>query len=1038
MKTSSLNYILGLDLGIASVGWAVVEIDEIGNVIRLIDLGVRTFDAAETGKGEGLNLVRKSARATRRLIYRKAQRVRELRYLFKNEGLIDDVKANHKLPNNVWELRVKGLDQKLNNEEWAAILLHFVKHRGFKSSRKHQPKNDEKQGQLIKGINDNKTFLASELYRSPAELAIKKFYAEDGYIRNQRQYQHTFGRDELAAECALLFETQRKLGNPFSSKEFESKWGSIFNKQKKALSKDDMLKMVGICTFENPKYGLTEQKRAAKNTYSTERFVAIQRLQNLRIIENGEEKGLTDNEFQKILSLGYELKSGISYAQIRKELNLSENAFFKGLQYSKDTQKTENSLFLNFKFYHTLRSTLLSNNLELEWSEISKNNKLMDKIGTELSLCKNQDEFLGSLKKELSENVLNILYENITFDKFIHISLVALYKLLPLMEKGYSYVQAYTEIYGKPQIDDKKILPAIPVDDIHNPVVLRSLTQARKVINGIIRLYGSPNRIHIELSRELGKSKQDRDIIKRQNDKNRDNNDRYIKEIREHFGFEPKPKDVLKYRLFMQQNSNCIYSGKGIRYERLFEDNYVEIDHVLPLSRSWDDSFNNKVLVLKAENQNKGNLIPYEWLDGKNNSLQWREFIARVNGFENLSYSKKQNLIAHKINEDEFKLRNLNDTRYIAKYLKKHIEDNLIVLGKGRNVLTTSGRITDLLRKVWGLNKNRNLNDRHHALDAVVIACTNSKYIQQITEDIQYNRICRFTGKPKRTIFMPWEHFTENVNIRVFSESPKLELENRLPDYPQYNHEFVQPLFVSRMPIRKMTGQGHEAKLRSARKLDTEGKSIKKEFLTDLTLKNLENMMNKEREPELYQALVEHFKKYGEKTKEKFFKKGGTEVKSIRICKTQNKFVDLGNKTIADNGDIVRTDLFLKGKKYYFVNIYAWQVAEGVLPKETTTGNLLDDSYIFQFSLFKNDLLEIPHPKDEDKSIFAYFIRPDDERRWILKFHDNAKIPNIYGKKDETSIRLSIQGQKFIRKYQVDELGKNIRPCRPTKRQHVR
>ncbi|AHG84448.1 hypothetical protein F543_15860 [Bibersteinia trehalosi USDA-ARS-USMARC-189] len=98
----------------------------------------------------------------------------------------------------------------------------------------------------------------------------------------------------------------------------------------------------------------------------------------------------------------------------------------------------------------------------------------------------------------------------------------------------------------------------------------------------------------------------------------------------------------------------------------------------------------------------------------------------------------------------------------------------------------------------------------------------------------------------------------------------------------------------------------------------------------------------------------------------------------------------------------------------------------------------MDNSYEFQFSLFKNDLLEIPHPKNENDSILAYFIRPDDERRWILKFHDNAKIPDIYGKKDETSIRLSIQGQKFIKKYQVDELGKNIRPCRPTKRQGVR
>ena len=818
--------------------------------------------------------------------------------------------------------------------------------------------------------------------------------------------------------------------------------------QKPALSGEAILKMLGKCTFEN-------EYKAAKHTYSAERFVWITKLNNLRIQENGLERALNDNERLALMKQPYE-KAKLTYAQVRSILNLSDEAIFKGLRYSGEDKKAieTKTVLMEMKAYHQIRLALEKNNLKTEWAELKVNSSLLDEIGTAFSLYKTDEDISAYLAGKLSQPVLNALLENLNFDKFIQLSLKALHKILPLMKQGLRYDEACAEIYGdhygKKTEENHLLLPQIPADEIRNPVVLRTLTQARKVINGVVRLYSSPARIHIETGREVGKSYQARRELEKRQEENRKQREKAISEIKTlfpNFSGEPKAKDILKMRLYYQQNAKCLYSGKPLELHRLLEQGYVEIDHALPFSRTWDDSFNNKVLVLANENQNKGNLTPFEWLDGKNNSERWKAFKALVETSA-FPYTKKQRILSQKLDEKGFIERNLNDTRYVARFLCNFIADNMHLTGEGkRKVFASNGQITALLRGRWGLAKSREDNDRHHALDAVVVACSTVAMQQKITRFVRFEegnvftgeRVDRETGEIIPLYFpAPWELFREEVEIRIFSDDPKLELENRLPDRPQANHKFVQPLFVSCMPIRKVTGKGHKETLRSPQKLN-EKRSIKKERLIDLKLKDLEKMVNKEREQELYQALKEHILKYGEHSKEKFFKKGGAEVKSIRLWKTQDKYVKLNNgRAIADNGDIVRVDLFKKEKKYHAVNIYAWQVAKGILSQETTTGLVIDESYIFQFSLFKNDLVKIPNPNNKSEYLFAYFIRPDDEPRWILKLQDNAIIPDGFSKKEKNSFRLSFQNQLFIEKYHIDELGRNILLCKPSKRQAVR
>ena len=1053
MENKNLHYILGLDLGIASVGWSVVEIDEKENPLRLIDVGVRTFERAEVPKtGESLALSRRLARSARRLTQRRIARLKKAKRLLKSENIL--LSTDERLPHQVWQLRVEGLDRKLERQEWAAVLLHLIKHRGYLSQRKNESKSENKElGELLSGVASNHELLQQATYRTPAELAVKKFEVEEGHIRNQQgAYTHTFSRLDLLAEMELLFSRQQHFGNPFASEKLLENLTALLMWQKPALSGEAILKMLGKCTFE-------DEYKAAKNTYTAERFVWITKLNNLRIQENGLERALSDNERLALMEQPYD-KNRLFYSQVRSILKLSDEAIFKGLRYSGEDKKAieTKAVLMEMKAYHQIRKVLEGNNLKAEWAELKANPTLLDEIGTAFSLYKTDEDISAYLAGKLSQPVLNALLENLSFDKFIQLSLKALYKLLPLMQQGLRYDEACREIYGdhygKKTEENHHFLPQIPAEEIRNPVVLRTLTQARKVINGVVRLYGSPARIHIETGREVGKSYKDRRELEKRQEENRKQRENAIKEFKEyfpHFAGEPKAKDILKMRLYKQQNAKCLYSGKPIELHRLLEKDYVEVDHALPFSRTWDDSFNNKVLVLANENQNKGNLTPFEWLDGKHNSERWRAFKALVETSA-FPYAKKQRILSQKLDEKGFIERNLNDTRYVARFLCNFIADNMHLTGEGkRKVFASNGQITALLRGRWGLAKSREDNDRHHALDAVVVACSTVAMQQKITRFVRFEagdvftgeRIDRETGEIIPLHFpTPWQFFKQEVEIRIFSDNPKLELENRLPDRPQANHEFVQPLFVSRMPTRKMTGQGHMETVKSAKRLN-EGISMIKMPLTKLKLKDLELMVNREREKDLYDALKARLEAFNDDPAkafaEPFMKKGGAIVKSVRVEQVQKSgvLVREGNG-VADNASMARVDVFTKDGKYFLVPIYTWQVAKGILPNKAVIQGKDEEDWAdmsdatFKFSLHQNDLVKLVTKK---KTIFGYFNGLDRATGSIaIKEPDLEKTKAKGGIYQSAGIKLALSFEKF----QVDELGKNIRLCKPSKRQAVR
>ena len=469
----------------------------------------------------------------------------------------------------------------------------------------------------------------------------------------------------------------------------------------------------------------------------------------------------------------------------------------------------------------------------------------------------------------------------------------------------------------------------------------------------------------------------------------------------------PSGQDILKYRLYEEQGCKCAYSLKPFDLNKLFEPNYTQIDHIIPYSKCFDDSMNNKVLVFTKENQEKRNRLPYEYFG--HNEERWHEFENYVLSQYKTNRAKAERLLKKKFTEEEekdWKSRNLNDTKYISAFVYNLIKDNLLFAGGGnkKKVTAVNGRITSYLRKMWGLNKIREEGDKHHAMDAAVIACVTDGMIHKITQ-FNYGKECLFRTSGFFTN-ADGEILTEEEYDKEFGKKMaqpyncfSKELEYRLEKDPKYFTEFfvkqdytdeeidgLKPVFVSRRVSKKAKGQIHDATIRSAREFEN-GKVISRVPLTKLKLAKdkdgnlfIKNYYKPEDDKLLYNKLLTRLIEYDGNAeiafKEPVYKpkSDGTDgplVKKVKIIENATTgFVLNKVKGVTDNGEMIRIDVFSKDGKYYAVPVYVKDFYTGKLPNKAVVANKpysewkeVDGSYEFLFSLYKNDLVYIRHRK---------------------------------------------------------------------------
>lgn len=1116
-----MSYVLGLDLGIASVGWSIVEPGK-----RIIDLGVRVFKKAETDKeGEPLNLIRRESRLSRRRLYRRAHRLNRLLNFLISSGLIhskDEVLKNV-YNENPWALRTLGLNSVLTNNQLARVIYHICKHRGFYWASSADDGEADK-GKIKNSLSSNQKLMKEKCYKTVGQMIFSEY---PNCQRNKSgEYSKSLPRTDLDIELREIFKAQQSFSNPIVTKDFISailgsgdrKTGFLWE-QRPALQGEDLLKMVGHCRFEK------DELRAPAANFYAEQLVWLTRINNLRVYdENSQERPLTKEEHDLILNMPLEMKSDIKYSYLTSafvKANLWKPGQFKykSVDYEQKTQKKkksaepsditksskknpEDKVFYKCSHLHEIRK-VLGSSLSAEW----------DKIRTEVLAGKyeryNRIAYVLTVYKEDSDVIEHLsLYESRTlieallpvrFNGFVSLSEKSLKKIIPYMVLGKRYDEACSEAgykhykQNQAKVKKSKYLPSLfsgrepngtlifneDLGDIpRNPVVLRVINQTRKVVNAIVKKYGSPESVHIELARDLAKSRAERNEIKKRNEEVASRRIKEREEFEKHYGAEKtNGTNLLKYRLYKEQDCKSMYSGKEIDHKRLFEKGYVQIDHILPYSRSYDDSQSNKVLVLTNENQDKGNRIPYEYFESKQTDISWYEFEQWVKSCKNLNQKKKRNLLRNSLSKDakkDFLERNLNDTRYACRFMKNYI-DRFLCLSENSDksgCVVVAGQLTANLRNCWGLNKVREENDRHHALDATVIACCTRKIVQKVgawskAREVEFNNssyddpdlpidenelllLNTFKNVKEPKFTEPWHCFREEVEARVFEcdlEKLKKELKQQC-SYTESDLKNVRTLFVSRACEKIGKGALHKDTVyRQTSEMRKENLAIKKVSLKKLKYAKISSIVDADtRNKNLCDALRKRYEEYSsttgkdvskieEKDLAKIFSDDkpmhmpnseGQEdpcnpiVKSVRV-KDACSGVPIRNG-VAENDNIMRVDIFKKRGKYYCIPIYAWNKTlpnkACVARKNESDWVEIDDSYEWCFSVRTNDLIRIDGKKESFFGYFNGFHRS--VASFSILFHDR-QISKKYKKGEKEGI--GVKTAYSLTKYNVDVLG---------------
>ncbi len=377
--------------------------------------------------------------------------------------------------------------------------------------------------------------------------------------------------------------------------------------------------------------------------------------------------------------MAYE-KNKVTYKQIRAAFKTAKEWTFADLPSKrKETDKDpEEKVFIELKGFHAFRKAITSEISKEYWENlVSTNPQILDTLAFGLTYRKTDDEIRAYLAEHGIEPTLIEAVLPLNFSQNVNLSWKAMRKLIPFMESGLRFDEACVEVgynHYAPNAGKARslLLPVLDREEVRNPVVFRAITQTRKVVNAIIRKFGSPARVHIELARDLSKSKEDRNKIKKMQDENKSERDRFAKQFEENFDRKPTAAELLKYRLYREQGGRYPYSGQAIDLRQAFvsqDGTYAEIDHIIPYSRSFDANYLNKVLVIGSENRNKQNRTPYEYLG--QNEKKWDEFVTLVNStFHN---KKKAEKLKRKdfsaADESEMKDRSLGDTRYITRFV---------------------------------------------------------------------------------------------------------------------------------------------------------------------------------------------------------------------------------------------------------------------------------------------------------------------------------------------------------------------------------
>ncbi len=1015
--TAKNNITLGLDIGIASCGWAVIDFAS----EEILGAGTWGFEIPEIPKTrESKAAVRRTARGQRRRLRRRRQRMALIRKLLHQNGLLastlppEDKKGQSKPSHDPWLARARGLDHLLTGEEFATALIHIAKHRGYRSNSKSEkaknaPSEDKKVLAGLAAIEEK-----SAKYRTVGEMFAKDDAFADKKRNRSGEYSHTVARSLHEDEVTKLFRQQRKLASQFAGTEFEQAYASLAFDQLPLQGSETLL---GKCPFEPDEY------RASLQAYSFEKFRFLTKLINSRI-DDGSKSGrkLTPQELSKaVAGFGKSLPK-INWNRLVDMLGLPTSTNFVGVgDKAKASDVARNSKGCAFG-----SNTLYKVIGEAGWNSLVQKPEILDSIIHILTFLEDVNQIGPRLEDMHLELVIHkAIMQGVEdgafagFAKAGHISTNAARNIIPGLLAAMTYDKA-CELAGYDHAKEN----IADLETLTNPVAKRAIVETLKQVNALVRHYGfRPGRIHIELGRDVGKGPDERGRID--------------KGIKDRTAARQKAKaafcelvgktdcsngELQRYELWKEQKHECMfcYPRATIAPPDLCDGTHAcEIEHILPRSKSHDNSWHNKVLACTTCNQNKGRRTPFEWFG--DDEARWDELEFRVKTMHNnklIKGFKIRNLLMKNFDERKkgFIERNLNDMRFAARVIQNelhHLYDDDELDGT-RRILARPGTITGTLRYLWGLNrlkyltgedgkKERIEDERHHAVDAMVVAACSESLLQRLTKAMQKQEEDYGTPLKRNRFPPPWPDFCDQV-ITARENAP-----------------------VARSENRRARGAGHKATVRKINKEDGLRIIYERVSIDTLTAAKLEQIKDPDRNRDVIDVLHEWLA-VGKPSDVIPRRNNGHPIKKITIRSEKNPKTERAgfevNKGLVDNADMVRLDVFEKAGKFYLIPIYTHQVADQKQwpqpPNRAITAHKpesewpqIDSSFDFCFSVYPFSWIEAVTRKGE---VFEGYYRGADRSTAAISFSN--ELSRL--KTDRVGTKLLTSFKKF----QVDRLGK--------------
>ena len=806
---------LGLDIGTNSIGWWLYATHE-GEICDVIDGGVRIFsDGRDPKTKASLAVDRRAARAQRRLRDRFLRRKAALMKRMAEAGLMPadpaDAKALEQL--DPYALRAQGLDQELPLEQFGRALFHLNQRRGFKSNRKTDRGDNESgkikeatarldQAMMAQGARTYGEFLhlrratAPDPKQVPTVRARLSVARRDNAEKEEAGYDFYPDRRHLSEEFDKLWAAQAAYNPDVLTDALRDEIALIIFHQRPLKTPE-----VGLCLF-------TDERRIPSAHPLNQRRILLETVNALRVAAEGEAKrGLTREERDQILHALDNKKHTKSLAGMAMKLK----ALGKAIKLRPEQSFTLETATRDAIACDPVRASLSHpDRFGPRWSTLDAETQwhIIKRIRTVQSDADHialSDWLMRehALDRDHADAVANAPLP----DGYGRLGLTATKRILATLEaEVIPYSEAVARCgwhhsdhrsgevldqlpyYGK--ILDRHVIPG-SYDENHdeitcygritNPTVHIGLNQLRRLVNRIITVYGKPDEIVVELARDLKLSEEQKNEVKKTIKKNTDAATRRSKTLHD-MGIHDTAANRMILRLWESLSDDvmlrkCPYSGQQISAQMLF-DGSCDVDHILPFSRTLDDGFANRTLCLKEFNRQKTNKTPWEAWGG---TPQWEKIAANLKNLPlNRVWRFAPDAMARFEGENDFTARALKDTQYLARIARTYLEALYDGQDEKSHVWVVPGRLTEMLRRHWGLNgitalsdsdkqtvKAKNRTDhRHHAIDAAVVAATDRALIQRISKMAGRDELDG-AEEVARSVPPPWAEFRDDIAAQL-------------------------------------------------------------------------------------------------------------------------------------------------------------------------------------------------------------------------------------------------------------------------------